>query len=346
MKKIFVTGGAGFLGYHVINYLKDQNWPAQVYDIEAPDPKEYPIGTDFFQNDVRDYASLKKAMTGADAVIHAAAALPLWSAKDIMTTNVDGTRNTLRAASELGISQVIFISSTAVYGIPKKHPLFENDPMVGVGPYGKSKIEAEKICEEYRSKLCVTVIRPKTFIGPTRLGVFSILYDWVASGKRIPLIGNGHNLYQLLDVEDLCAAIFLALNADKEKANQTFNIGAKEFRTVREDIGALCEYAKSGARPMSTPAPVVKFFLRIFEILHLSPLYRWIYGTANKDSYVSTKKLEETLGWQPKYSNTATLIRSYEWFLAHRTEVEGHSEGVTHRVSWKQGILRLIKKVM
>ncbi|MGC8816043.1 MAG: NAD-dependent epimerase/dehydratase family protein, partial [bacterium] len=70
--------------------------------------------------------------------------------------------------------------------------------------------------EEYRQKgLCVPIVRPKTFIGSARLGVFEILFDWIHDNKKIPAIGNGKNHYQLLEVDDLCEAIYLTLIKDK-----------------------------------------------------------------------------------------------------------------------------------
>lgn len=88
--------------------------------------------------------------------------------------------------------------------------LDEAAEVIGVGAYGKSKIEAKKLCVEYREKgLSVTVLRPKTFVGPHRLGVFEILFDWIKDGKKIPVIGSGNNRYQLLDVDDLVEAIYL-----------------------------------------------------------------------------------------------------------------------------------------
>ena len=128
-------------------------------------------------------------------------------------------------------------------------------------------------------------------------------------------------------------------------ANDVFNIGAGEFHTVREDVGELCAYANSGATVLPTNARLVKAFLRVAEILHLSPLYKWVYGTADTDSYVSTEKLESTLGWQPQHSNAQALIRSYQWYLDHKHELAG-ATGVTHRVAWKQGILGVVKKFL
>ena len=158
-------------------------------------------------------------MKNIDYVIHTAAALPLYSKKDIYTTDIVGTKNVLDIAYNSKVKRVVHISSTAVYGIPDHHPIFETDKLSGVGAYGKSKILAERICLRYRKKgLCVPVLRPKSFIGPERLGVFAIYFDWINSGKSIPLVGSGNNLYQLLDVEDLCESIWLCTTQNKQLA--------------------------------------------------------------------------------------------------------------------------------
>ncbi|MBI5220977.1 MAG: NAD(P)-dependent oxidoreductase [Candidatus Liptonbacteria bacterium] len=344
---VLLTGGAGFYGYHAANYLAGKGYRVRVYDLVDPDHGEYPAGTEFRQNDVRDRESVRRALQDVSLVVHAAAALPLWSREDIMTTNVDGTRIILEESQKAKVDRAVYISSTAIYGVPERHPIYETDPMVGVGPYGESKILAEKACREFREKgLCVPVLRPKTFIGTARLGIFQVLYDWVESGKHIPVIGNGQNRYQLMEVEDLCFATYLTLIGELSKVNDTFNVGAQEFQTVNADLGALCEYAKTCARVMHTPAGLVKLALALFEKIHLSPLYKWIYGTADKDSFVSTEKIEKVLGWKAEYSNAAALIRSYQWYLEHKNEIQGQVSGVTHRVAWKQGILGLVKKFM
>ena len=186
-----------------------------------------------------------------DVIMHETAALPLWKPADIFSTNVDGTRIVLRLAKKHDIDGVVFISSTAVYGVPKKHPLEETDPVVGVGPYGESKIQAEEACVKARADgLCVPIIRPKTFIGTGRLGVFQILCDWVESGTRIPLIGDGSNTYQLLDVEDPCEIDLPLPRGVSEKVNDTYNVGSDDLRPVKEYVGQLCDYAKTGSRIM------------------------------------------------------------------------------------------------
>ena len=346
--KIAITGGSGFLGLHLALDLQAKGHTIRVLDI-APLIEEDFEGEvpEFVRCDVRELDGVRKALEGVDAVIHTAAALPLWKKEQIMTTNIQGTENVLSACRELGIKRFCHISSTAVYGVPIKHPIEESDPMVGVGPYGESKIEAEKVCERYRSTdkdMVVAVVRPKTFIGPARLGVFEILFDWVDSGVRIPVIGNGNNRYQLLDVADLVEAIRLTLTEPAEVANDTFNIGAERFDTVRQDLTVLCEHAGNGARVMGTPAPLVKTVLAIAEALKMSPLYKWVYGTADKDSFVSIDRAKEKLGWQPRYSNSETLVRAYDWYQENKDKIPKGS-GITHRIGWDQGILKVFKKL-
>ncbi len=344
--RLAVTGGAGFLGLHCCNELADKFDEVRVIDVAPLPADEYPGNVSYVQGDVRDVGAMKDALAGCDMLVHAAAALPLWKAKDIVSTNVGGTRSVMQAALDNDIGRIVEISSTAVYGVPIKHPIIEDDPLVGVGPYGESKIEAEEVCDEYREKgLCICTIRPKTFIGTARLGVFQILYDWVESGKKIPIIGNGSNRYQLLEVEDLVRAIYLGLTAPADKANDVFNVGAGEFGTVREDVGAMCAYAGTGARVIATPSWLVKPALELAWLLRVSPLYKWVYGTADRDSFVSIEKARQVLGWEPRYSNAQALIRSYQWYLEHKHEIAG-AEGVTHRVAWKQGILGLVKRFM
>lgn len=346
--KVVVTGGAGFLGYHIATKINEiTNYKDSVFFDIAPFPEgDYNKDINCIYGDVRDAKQMDEILNGADVVIHCAAALPLWKKKDIFETNVGGMKNVCDSCLRLGVGRLIFISSTSVYGVPKEHPLYETNPRVGVGPYGKSKIMAEEICEEYRAKgLKVCILRPKSFIGTARLGVFQILYDWVESGAKIPIIGNGKNRYQLFEVDDLVDAINLCATLPVEKVNDVFNVGAKEFKTVKEDVGAMCEYAKTGSRVMGTPAWLIKPVLRFFEILNLSPLYKWIYGTADTDSFVSIEKAQKTLGWNPKYSNAEALIRSYQWYLENKHTIQ-KGTGVTHRIAWKQGILALFKKIL
>jgi nucleoside-diphosphate-sugar epimerase len=254
--------------------------------------------------------------------------------------NVGGTENVLRAARDAGARRVVFISSTAVYGVPEKHPIEEDDPLVGVGWYGESKIDAEALCRV--AAVETTIVRPKTFIGPERLGVFEILFDWIREGRRIYILGKGHNHYQLLAVEDLVDAIVRAATVP-EAGGQTFNVGATEFGTVRSDLQALIDHAGSSSRLRPVPVKAAELALRGLELLHLSPLAEWHYKTAHRDSFVDVTRAQGVLGWQPRLSNEEALIDTYDWYLANRGRVG--DAGVTHRVPWNQQALGLLKRL-
>ena len=344
MAHYLITGGAGFLGINLTRYLLAHGQQVTVFDMapfDYPDVRDQIIA---IQGDIRDRAALDRAMPGIDIVVHTAAALPLYSKEAIYSTDVTGTENVLASASQHRVQRVIHISSTAVYGIPDHHPLLEDDPLQGVGPYGKAKIAAEERCRQYREqRMCISIIRPKSFVGPERLGVFALFYDWAYSGKGFPLIGNGKNRYQLLDVEDLCQAIYLAATLDCTVVNTTFNIGAAEYTTFAEDYQAVLDAAGHGKQIV--PLPLVHtmiYTLRFLELLHLSPLYKWVYETAARDSFVSIEKAQRLLGYAPKYSNKQALVRNYRWYVDH-LEQFAHASGVSHRVPWKQGVLRLAK---
>lgn len=344
---VLITGGAGFLGLHLARYFHTKKHKVTLLDIAPFPAEEYEANMELVTVDVRDAKKLDGVVKGKDVIIHAAAALPLWSKEDIFSTNVQGTKNVLAAAQKHKVKRVVHVSSTAVYGVPEKHPIVETDPRIGVGAYGKSKIQAEDACfAAIKLGVPVTIIRPKTFVGTERLGVFEILFDWIHDGKRIPVVGDGGNRYQLLDVDDLVDAIYQFSQRSDAKSNDVFNIGAKVFTTVRQDLQALFDAAGSGSRLMPTPAGPIKFTLQVLEKLNLSPLYQWVYDTADKDSFVSIAKLEKTLKWSPKYSNAQALIKSFEWYQEHYSEIKSRTSGVTHTVGWKQGALGWIKKVM
>ncbi len=347
MSKWLVTGGSGFLGINLIRYLLEHGEEVISLDIQ---PFTYVDCNDkivHVQGDIRDKATVDRCMEGVDVVMHGAAALPLYPKKDIYTTNIDGTANVFQSALEHKVDSGIYISSTAVYGLPNHHPIYESDPLVGVGPYGEAKIEAEKIVRKFRKKgETITTIRPKSFVGPERLGVFGIFYEWASEGRSFPMIGRGNNLYQLLDVEDLCEAIYIAaIFKDKTQINTEFNIGAKEFSTMRKDYQVVLDRAGFGRKIKSSPANLVIFCLEILEFLRLSPLYPWVYKTATKDSFVSVEKAEKILGFTPKHSNKDALLRNYEWFLTNIEKFKSGvtQDGITHRVPWKQGVLSLVK---
>lgn len=342
--KYLVTGGAGFLGINLVRYLLARGHQVRSYDVA---PFNYPEADriSVIQADIRDRNLHQRAFEGIDVVVHCAAALPLFPPKEIFSTEVEGTRLLLSAAKDAGIDRFIHISSTAVYGIIDGHAKREDDELTGVGPYGEAKIQAEAVCSEFRARgMCVPVLRPKSFVGPERLGVFELLFDFAYSGHNFPVIGSGNNRYQLLDVEDLCQAVYLCATGDREAVNDVFNVAAESFGTFRESFQAVLDRAGHRKKVIGLPAKPAIWMLRGLETLGLSPLYEWIYETASKDSSVDTRKITRRLGFHASYSNEEALVRNYDWYVANRDGIS-HSTGVTHREPWKRGALTLARYI-
>ena len=341
---VAISGGAGFLGLHLARRLLADGVGVRTLDLAPLDDGRLEREVEELRGDVRDPVAARRLVAGAHVVVHAAAALPIQASPDsIRSANVEGTATVLAAALEAGVRRAVFVSSTAVYGVPERHPIHEDDPLVGVGVYGESKIEAETVCRAFAARgLPTVIVRPKTFVGPERLGVFEILFDWVREGRRIYTLGPGTNRYQLLAVEDLVDAIVRSFDAPGV-VGEAVNVGATDFGTVRDDLGALLEHAGSPSRLTPVPARPAEVALRALELLRLSPLAEWHYKTAHRDSFVSTDKAQRLLGWTPRLSNAQTLIETYDWYLANRDRVR--TAGTTHRVPWNQQALGLLKRL-
>lgn len=340
---VAISGGAGFLGLHLARRLVGDGHEVRTLDLAPLADAPLDGRVDELHGDVRLTADARRLVAGADVLVHAAAALPIQVTRDaIRSVNVEGTAVMLAAALEAGVRRVVLISSTAVYGVPERHPIHEDDPLVGVGHYGASKIEAEELAAAFgRRGLETVVLRPKTFLGPERLGVFEILFDWIREGRRIPILGDGSNRYQLLAVEDLVEAVIRCFDAPV--AGESLNVGAARFGTVGEDLEALAAHAGSGSRLRPVPARAAELALRGLELARLSPLAEWHYRTAHRDSYVSIDRARSLLGWEPRLSNAETLCATYDWYLAHRDELG--TAGTTHRVPWDQRALSLLRRL-
>src|SRR2546428_11921456 len=249
-----ISGGAGFLGLHLARRLLADGHDVRTLDVVPLGDAELERSVEELRGDIRDPNRVGELVEGADVLVHAAAALPIQASREsIRSVNVGGTATLLAAAREAGLGRAIFVSSTAVYGVPEKHPIEEDDPLHGVGSYGESKIEAERVCLDFvRRGLEAVIIRPKTFIGPERLRAFPIPFALGRAGRGTYTPRDGAQRHQLLAVEDLVEAVLLAASADGV-AGEAINIGAADFGTVREDLRALIDHAGSSSRLRPVP---------------------------------------------------------------------------------------------
>jgi nucleoside-diphosphate-sugar epimerase len=336
-----VTGGSGYFGTVLVDELVRAGDTVRNVDLNPPDPSGAP--NEYVAADIRDYDAVRAACDGVDVVYHNVAQQPLARDKHLIeTVNVGGAANVLRAAADAGASKVVFTSSSAVFGGTAKSPVTETTPVAPAELYGKAKAEAEALCRQAIDKgLDVSIIRPRTVLGHGRLGIFGILFDWVADGAAVFVFGKGDNLYQFVHANDLAAACRLA---GGRAGPAVYNIGAAEFGTMRETLQALVDHAGTGSAVRSLPIKPAMAAMAVLSRVGLAPFgpYHWlVYG---KPLWFDITKARTELGWEPRYSNAAMMIESYEWFLAHRKEAEGPGRSL-HQRSSDQGALRLLKRV-
>ncbi|MET8509458.1 NAD-dependent epimerase/dehydratase family protein [Streptomyces sp. NPDC004787] len=345
-----VTGGAGMLGATLINRLLADGHHVHCVDLRAPrTAHEKLVHT---VSDVRDAPVMKRVTADADVVVHCAAALPSYPAETIRSVIVGGTETVLGAAEANAVPRVVHISSTAVYGLPKVVPTPEDHPREPVDTYSAAKAEAEEVAERFRGReMCLPILRPKTFLGPGRMGLFAMLFEWAEEGRNFPVLGRGDVRIQMFDVADLVDAVVTAMEAPAERADDTFNLGATEFGTLREDFQAVLDAAGHGRKVRSLPARPALAALSLLQRSGLSPVYGRLLHKLLDDSFVATDKAREALGFRPRYSNRDAILRTFDWWRAEQAararqttaRPARRSEGVTSVEPWRQGALSLAK---
>ncbi|WP_433171043.1 NAD-dependent epimerase/dehydratase family protein [Actinoallomurus sp. CA-150999] len=340
--RILVTGSNGMLGGALVRRLAANGHKVRGLDLRAT-PGSHEM-EECFVGDVRDESLMAKAVAGADAVVHCAAALPSYPDEQIRSVIVGGTRNVLEAAYRANVPRVVQISSTAVYGLPKLVPTPESHPRSPVDVYSGAKASAEEVGEEFRDRgQCLSILRPKTFLGPGRLGLFAMLFEWADEGRNFPVLGRGDVRIQMLDIEDLVDAVVLALRGPEHRVSGTFNIGAERFGTIREDFQAVLDAAGHGRRIVSLPAKPALTALRMLERARLSPVYGRLLHKLLADSYVSVDLAREQLGFRPQRSNQDAILRTFAWWREERDANQARGSGATSKDAWRQGALALTK---
>jgi nucleoside-diphosphate-sugar epimerase len=340
-RTVLITGGSGYFGSLLAGHLQAAGDTVRNFDIATPDQSS--SGIDFIKGDVLDRRALREACEGADVIFHNVAQVPLAREKHLLErVNIDGTANLLDVAREAGVRKVVHTSSSAVFGIPASNPVREDTKPRPVELYGRAKLRAEELCRDAVSRgLDVTVIRPRTILGHGRLGIVSILFDWVADGAPAFVLGRGDNRYQFVHALDLAEACKLA---SERPGPSVYNIGATTFGTMRETLQALVEHAATGSTVRSLPVGPTVAAMKLLTRFNLAPFapYHWLlYG---ESLWFDVSKAREELGWESRYSNADMIIESYDWFLQHRQDLSERG-GSLHRSLVRQGLLKSLKRV-
>lgn len=333
-----ITGGAGFLGEHLTKRCVAQGNPVRILDINKPAYDS--AGVDVVRGDVCDQDVIDRTCVGADVVIHNAALVPLSRSGDrFWKVNVEGTRNVINACKRAGVRKLIFISSSSVFGVPDSDiAITEETPLAPFEAYGKSKAEAESLCHQAKNKLDISIVRPRTILGPSRMGILSLIFDWVKENHRVYILGSGNNRYQMVSAADLVEAIMCI--AERPCRGQDFNIGATDFGSLRTDLESFIQNVSSKSKIVSVPAWIARATLPILGSLRLSPFVSYQYHIADRSVYFGMDKAKRLLDFTPEQSNIDMLTRAYRWYVEHKDDSGG---GSVHTKKPSAGIFKLLK---
>lgn len=338
--RTLVTGGSGYFGEVLVGHLRARGDQVRIFDRVANEDR--PPDVELIQADVRDRDAVRRAVQGVDVVHHNVAQVPLAKDREqFWTVNVRGARIVLEESLKANVRKVVMVSSSAVYGAPRRNPVTPTTKPRPREAYGRAKLEAEHVARELVDRgLSVSIVRPRTILGHGRLGIFQILFEWVRTGQPVWLLGPGDNRYQFVHADDLARACMLA---DERPESDVLLCGTDRFGTMRELLEGLVAHAGSTSHVRSLPLRPTKLAMTVTSKLGLSPLgdyHALMYG---REMYFDIGETQLKLGWSPRYGNDEMIAESYDWYVAHRDEVLGRRDASHHRSAVKLGVLKVLE---
>lgn len=340
--KIVVTGGAGFFGSVAAKYLLGQGHQVVSVDRLPLDDPSYRN----LQIDITDGATLTAALGKEgpiDSIIHAAALLAhdKDNLKNLWASNVEGTRNVLAAARALAVKKVVFTSTNCLFSTGFDHPVDESTPLYPIEIYGKSKLAAEQLLDEYKD-VSTFVIRCPTIMAAGRLGLLTILFDFVREGRRLYLVGDGSNRYSFIAAEDLANACLLA---SQSSHTGIYHISSDSVPTMKEMYRDLMLYAGKTPKLVCLPAGPTVLAMKTLNALNLSPLGPYHYRMIAANFVFDNRKLKRDLNWAPTRTNTQILCDAYKFYSEHYDEINSGHGLSAHKSKAKAGILNLLRLI-
>ena len=259
---VIVTGGAGFIGSHLVEYLVKKHQNVTVIDNlkngKLKNLQKVKKDIKFFKMDILNYNSLKKILKNTDCVFHHAALTSVpdsfTKAKSYHNVNVIGTENILKLSKEFGF-KVIFASSAAVYGDQKKIPIKENAKKNPLNPYGITKLKAEQLCEKYAKKgVSVVVLRYFNVYGLRQndnyAGVISKFLKNLSKEKPPIIYGSGLQIRDFVYVGDICKANYLTMTSKVKKG--FVNIGSGKIKSIKQLANLMIKIHGMDSQPIFT----------------------------------------------------------------------------------------------
>lgn len=322
MKNILITGGAGFIGSHLVDQLLSEGeWRVSVVDdfndfydpgIKRANVSRHEKNPNYrlFEADIRDQTALKRIFAENDftCIVHLAARAGVRPSLDqpqlYAETNINGTLNLLQLAREHGIRQFVFGSSSSVYGINAKLPFSEDDPVrQPISPYAATKGAGELLCHTYAHLYGIrsVCLRFFTVYGPRQRPDLAIhkFARLISEGKPIPVFGDGTTRRDYTFIDDIIAGVRASIDyvGDSEKSGyEVINLGESRTVELRELISILEK--ELGAKAVIDRQP-------------LQP------GDVPQ-TYADISKARELLGYNPRTQIEEGIQRFVEWFRENK----------------------------
>jgi len=324
MKRILVTGAAGFIGSHLVELLLERGFDVVAfvrYDSKSIHPWLKSVSNHpslkVYRGDVRDFDSVVRAMNGCDTVMHLAALIGIpysyESPLAYVRTNIEGTYNILEGARTLGVHNVVVTSTSETYGSAQYVPIDEKHPAVGQSPYAATKIAADQIALSYHKSfgLGVKVIRPFNTYGPrqsSRAVIPTIISQILAGSRRIRL-GNLSATRDLTYVTDTALG-FLNVAQSASCVGRAVNLGVGSEISIGELVGIIAQ--------------------RLGESVEVEVEASRLRPKASEvDRLLSNNTLvRELAGWLPQVSITDGLDSTIDWMKAHQSFYEPNSYSI------------------
>ncbi|UOE93819.1 GDP-mannose 4,6-dehydratase [Alkalihalobacillus sp. LMS39] len=308
MGKVLVTGGAGFIGSHVVDHLVNQGKEVIIVDNLSTGKLEYVNQSElvsFYEVDITEKEKLEDVFfthQGIASIIHLAAQSKVGPSVENpildATINIDGTIHVLEFARKYGIQTFIYASSAAVYGPVETLPIKEEEKLQPLSPYGVSKLAAEEYIKAYGRLygFDVFALRFANVYGPrqsvaTEAGVITIFIDQLLADKQVVVYGDGEQTRDFVYVEDVAKAVLRCLLYDGKLDEMVFNVSTNTETSVASLLQIICNEIGVTYTPQ-------------FEEERPGDI---------KESYLANDKLKSSLGWKPTVSLEQGLEKTIEW---------------------------------
>ena len=296
--KYAVTGGAGFIGSHLVKNLVERGNEVIVIDNLNTGKKEniekISKKIDFFEIDIRDFSAVEDILKNIDGVFHEAALASVQDSfripDEFFEVNVNGTENIFKIGKKLGI-KIVYASSSSVYGNPIRIPIKESDGKNPFNPYAKTKLEGDKLAEKYaKNGLKVIGLRYFNVFGPRQskeyAGVIKLFLERIQQGLSPLINGDGLQVRDFVYVDDVVNANILAMESNID--GEFFNIGTNSTISVLDLANIIIKFSGLKLKPIHQPAVPGDVKATQADITKAKMMLKWKPTTDLKDWLKST----------------------------------------------------------